>query len=86
MKSQKAKRASESENSLPPALDAGTVRRCQRPRKSVNFRSISLMPRLLISDLSFVIEVKIAQPPLYQYVLKMAELPGRGRGADFQYI
>jgi len=71
------------EKSLLSALDAGTVRRCQRPRKSVNFRSTSLMPRRLISDFSFVIEVKISQPPLNKHVRRWPHTPGRGCGRGF---
>lgn len=71
------------EKSLLSALDAGTVRRCQRPRKSVNFRSTSLTPRRLISDLSLVIEVKIAQPPFIQCVRRWPHVTGRGRGRGF---
>ena len=71
------------EKSLLSALDSGTVRRCQRPRKSVNLRSTSLMPRRLISDLSFVIEVKMSQPPFIQYVRRWPHTPGRGRGRGF---
>jgi len=52
-----------SESRLLPALDAGTVIWCHLPRKSVNFRSMCLIPFSLIIALSSSIVEMIALPP-----------------------